>query len=219
MIAVVQLVTSLTPFRPNSSGSARHNSAVSGAQDVVDARALVAPDQPGGGALPVGRLATTFERLFLSEYGTVVRIAERVLDDREEAEDVAQDVFLAYHRRHPADAPFAAAWLRAAAAHAALNALRSRKRRQRREELHAPAESDRVADPAQTAEVNERRTAVRRALGRLAAKPAAVLVLRYSGLSYAEVAAALGVGVGQVGTLLRRAEAALRREVERGSSR
>jgi RNA polymerase sigma-70 factor (ECF subfamily) len=52
----------------------------------------------------------------------------------------------------------------------------------------------------------------------MAPKPAAVLVLRASGLSYAEVGQALGVGTGQVGTLLRRAESALRKEVTRGSS-
>ena len=62
-------------------------------------------------------------------------------------------------------------------------------------------------------EVNEDRRRVREALARLPQKPAAVLVLRASGLSYAEVAQALGVGTGQIGTLLRRAEAALRKEV------
>jgi RNA polymerase sigma-70 factor (ECF subfamily) len=67
-------------------------------------------------------------------------------------------------------------------------------------------------------EINEDRRAVRAALARLAPKPAAVLVLRASGLSYAEVAEALGVGTGQIGTLLRRAEAALRKEVTRGTS-
>jgi RNA polymerase sigma-70 factor (ECF subfamily) len=41
-----------------------------------------------------------------------------------------------------------------------------------------------------------------------------VLVLRHSGLSYAEVAEAMDVSAGQVGTMLRRAEAALRKEVE-----
>jgi RNA polymerase sigma-70 factor (ECF subfamily) len=45
-----------------------------------------------------------------------------------------------------------------------------------------------------------------------------VLVLRYSGLSYAEVGQALGVGTGQVGTLLRRAEAALKKEFERSGT-
>ena len=67
-------------------------------------------------------------------------------------------------------------------------------------------------------EVSEDRRVVRAALARLAPKPGAVLVLRASGLSYAEVAQALGVGTGQIGTLLRRAEAALRKEVNRGSS-
>jgi len=60
---------------------------------------------------------------------------------------------------------------------------------------------------------------VRAALGRLPAKSAAVLALRYSGLSYAETAAALGVNVGQVGTLLRRAEAALRKEMTHATPR
>jgi RNA polymerase sigma-70 factor (ECF subfamily) len=73
-------------------------------------------------------------------------------------------------------------------------------------------------DPQKQFEVNEDRRQVRRALARLAPKPAAVLVLRASGLSYAEVAEALGVGVGQIGTLLRRAEVALRKEVTRGTS-
>jgi len=44
-----------------------------------------------------------------------------------------------------------------------------------------------------------------------------VLVLRSSGLSYAEVAEAIGVNTGQIGTLLRRAENALRKEVNRES--
>ena len=73
-------------------------------------------------------------------------------------------------------------------------------------------------NPERVVESKETRREVREALARLPRKPAAVLTLRYSGLSYAEVAEALGVGVGQVGTLLRRAEAALRKEVIRGSS-
>ena len=62
-------------------------------------------------------------------------------------------------------------------------------------------------------EQNEQRQMVRQAMRRLPAKSAAVLALRYSGLSYAEVATSLGVSIGQVGTLLRRAEARLRTEV------
>ena len=55
------------------------------------------------------------------------------------------------------------------------------------------------------------------ALSRLPRHSATVLVLRHSGLSYTEVADAMGVKVGQVGTMLRRAEAALRKELDRAT--
>ena len=160
----------------------------------------------------------SFEALFTAEYARVAGIANRVLADPHEAEDVAQEVFIDFHRLHSASAQYAPAWLHRAAAHAALNRLRGARRRQRREMAQATEEMDRTADPQKLLEVNEDRRQVRQALARLAPRPAAVLVLRASGLSYAEVAQALGVGIGQVGTLLRRAESALRKEVGRGTS-
>ncbi|HKV87498.1 MAG TPA: RNA polymerase sigma factor [Candidatus Dormibacteraeota bacterium] len=167
-----------------------------------------------------GRSETeAFEKLFTAEYGRVVGIANRVLADAHEAEDVAQEVFIDFHRLHSASAQYAPAWLHRAAAHTALNRLRGARRRLRREISQATDEGEKTMDPQKQLEVNEDRRLVRQALGRLAPKPAAVLVLRAGGLSYAEVAQALGVGVGQVGTLLRRAESALRKEVTRGTSR
>jgi RNA polymerase sigma-70 factor (ECF subfamily) len=160
----------------------------------------------------------SFEALFKAEYARVAGIANRVLVDQHEAEDVAQEVFVDFHRLHSASAQYAPAWLHRAAAHAALNRLRGSRRRQKREVAQAAEESDRVLDPQKLFEVSEDRRQVREALARLAPKPAAVLVLRASGLSYAEVAQALGVGIGQVGTLLRRAEASLRKEVTHGTS-
>jgi len=160
----------------------------------------------------------SFEALFTAEYGRVAGIANRVLGDPQEAEDVAQEVFIDFHRLHSASAQYAPAWLHRAAAHTALNRLRGARRRQRRELAQAADEGTSILDPQKQVELNEDRREVRRALGRLAPKPAAVLVLRASGLSYAEVAQALGVGIGQVGTLLRRAESALRKEVTRGTS-
>jgi RNA polymerase sigma-70 factor (ECF subfamily) len=68
-------------------------------------------------------------------------------------------------------------------------------------------------DPQGIVEQQEQRQLVRQAMRRLPTRSASVLALRYSGLSYAEVAGAMGVSVGQVGTLLRRAEARLRTEV------
>ena len=159
-----------------------------------------------------------FEALFTAEYARVVGIANRVLADAHEAEDVAQEVFIDFHRLHSATAQYAPAWLHRAAAHASLNRLRGARRRQKREVAQALEEGERTLDPQQQLEVNEDRRVVRTALAKLAPKPAAALAMRASGLSYAEVAQALGVGIGQVGTLLRRAEEALRKEVTRGTS-
>jgi RNA polymerase sigma factor (sigma-70 family) len=160
----------------------------------------------------------SFEALFSAEYGRVAGIANRVLADPHEAEDVAQEVFIDFNRLHSASAPYAAAWLYRAAAHKALNRVRGRRRREKRELSQATEEGAHTMDPQHMLEVSEDRRRVRDALARLAPKPATVLVLRASGLSYAEVAQALGVGIGQIGTLLRRAEAALRKEVIRGTS-
>jgi RNA polymerase sigma-70 factor (ECF subfamily) len=159
-----------------------------------------------------------FERLFLEEYPKVVAIAYRVLADRPAAEDVAQEVFLRFHRRLSPDSERATGWLHAAAVHSALNVIRGERRRAQRETAHAldPARPP-VANPERLVEEAEGRREVRRALGRLPQRTAALLMLRYSGLSYAEVATALGMKVGNVGTLLRRAEEALRKEVNRAT--
>ena len=64
----------------------------------------------------------------------------------------------------------------------------------------------------------EERSHVRAALARLPHKQAVALVLRHSGLSYAEVAAALDLSPSSVGTTVRRAESALRKELTRHAS-
>jgi len=164
-------------------------------------RAVAAPAVPAA-----------FEGLFRREYARVVNIAHRIVRDRDLAEDVAQDVFVSFYRKHPADAGYAPAWLHAAAAHTALNTIRSRARRERRETAHAN-DSDRVADPVHAAETAETRDEVRAVLARMDERSAALLALRYTGLSYEEIAAALGLRKSSIGTLLRRAEDAFRREV------
>lgn len=178
-----------------------------------------------GGRIPAVSVTDPFERLFAAEYGKVVAIAYRVLADAYEAEDVAQDVFVAFHGRHDPTAPYAPAWLYAAAAHTALNVIRGKKRRAQREEREAGEHARlRMAaetglDPQQAALDAEQRREVRDALTRIPARSATLLALRYSGLSYAEVARALDLKPSHVGTMLARAEAALRKEMTRATHR
>jgi RNA polymerase sigma-70 factor (ECF subfamily) len=175
--------------------------------------------EQAGGNVP----ADPFERLFLREYPRVVSIARRVLGDAQAAEDVAQDAFVAFHRRLDPSAHYAAAWLHRAAVHGALNYLRGRQRRERRETTRAVLDARETpasdADPLVTALRREERSEVRSTLRRLSARSAAVLVLRYAGLSYDEVGAALGVKASHVGTLLVRAESAFKKEFDRVTPR
>ncbi|HVE73895.1 MAG TPA: sigma factor-like helix-turn-helix DNA-binding protein, partial [Mycobacteriales bacterium] len=87
-----------------------------------------------------------------------------------------------------------------------------------REEAVAATDSLVVSDVADTVVTREERDRVRSALARLPRKHAVALVLRHSGLSYADVAAALDLSPTSVGTTVRRAESALRKELIRHGS-
>jgi RNA polymerase sigma factor (sigma-70 family) len=158
-----------------------------------------------------------FERFFREQYPVVVRIAFGVVGDADMAQDVAQDVFISALRRFPdpGQSDQACSWVRAAAAHVALNTIRGERRRQRRQQLSGVQTAP--AGPEETVLDREAQTEVRRALSRLPRRAATVLVLRHNGLSYAEVAEAMSVKVGHVGTMLRRAESALRKELQNAS--
>ena len=155
------------------------------------------------------------ESIFRTHYPYVVSVACRVLRFDADAEDVAQEVFVSF-ARSAVPAADARAWLTVAATHAALNVLRSRRRRDAREvSVAEPQESADAA--AQVIELVEQQR-VRTALANLPRKQAVVLVLRYSGLSYAEIAETTQLSPSSVGTTLRRAEAALRKELSHDPS-
>ncbi len=156
------------------------------------------------------------EDVFRAHYPRVVGLAARVLGSGDSAEDVAQDVFLSFGRSS-VPAGEAGGWLTVAATHTALNILRSGRRRSAREEAADDGPSV-VPDVADVVITREERGAVRAALGRLPHRQAAALVLRHSGLSYAEVAAALDLSPGSVGTTVRRAESVLLEELNRHAS-
>ncbi|MGY1603169.1 sigma-70 family RNA polymerase sigma factor [Geodermatophilus sp. SYSU D00815] len=157
------------------------------------------------------------EQVFRADYPRVVGVAARVLGDRDAAEDVAQEVFLAFGRSS-VPAAEAAGWLSVAAAHTALNHLRSGRRRAAREEAAADGRPPVAPDVADDVVARFEHGRVRAALARLPRKQAVALVLRHSGLSYADVAAALDLSPGSVGTTIRRAESALRKELSTDAS-
>lgn len=164
-----------------------------------------------------GSVRADLEPVFRAAYPRVVGVAARVLGSRDAAEDVAQDVFLAF-ARSAVPAGEATGWLCVAAAHTALNHLRSGRRRTAREAAARDGgrtTADVAPDVADAVVAAEERRRVRDALTRLPRRQAVALVLRHSGLTYAEVAAALDLSPGSVGTTVRRAESALREELNR----
>jgi RNA polymerase sigma-70 factor (ECF subfamily) len=157
-------------------------------------------------------VSNDFDALFLAHYAAVFRLAYRLVGTREEAEDLAQETFARLHASPhlwKVEAGPLKGWLYRVATNLAYNAARARGRRQRREDAVFAEEYRRSeSDPADLAEQAERRETVRHALLRLPERQAQLLLLRHSGLSYQELAGALGVAPGSVGTLLARAEAA-----------
>lgn len=184
---------------------------------------LAAPEAPAGVAgrderqVAVSRaeLRADLDVIFRRDYRQVVAVAARVLGSRDQAEDVAQETFLAFSRTS-VPAREATGWLCVAAAHTALNLLRSGRRRAAREQTVAVPPV--VGDVAEAVVTGEERARVRAALGRLPRTQAVALVLRHSGLSYADIAAALDLSPGSVGTTVRRAESALGKELNRHAS-
>ncbi len=157
-----------------------------------------------------------FARLFESHWDAVCRVLSRLLSDTDAAGDLAQEVFVQLYRKPPAgeDVPLRA-WLYRVALNRGYNALRADRRRRTREDLVAYSSAEAGGDGSSLAEVANRaeeRDAVRQALVRLPQRQRDCLVLRAEGLSYAEIAAAIGVAPGSVGTLLARAERAFKGE-------
>jgi RNA polymerase sigma-70 factor (ECF subfamily) len=150
---------------------------------------------------------TEFNQLFLENYPKVVRVADRMLGNPDEAEDLAVEAFWRLWERPPSHKENLSGWLYRVVTHLAYNMIRSKKRRQNYEERYDQAvDGETVKTPDQTIEEIQEKAAVRWALGELPRRDAQILILRSSGLSYKEIAASLQISFASVGTLLVRAE-------------
>ncbi len=149
-----------------------------------------------------------FEAAFNQHWEPLCRVLYQLTGDRAEAEDLALEAMLQLYRHPPSDHGKLFGWLYRVATNLGLNALRARKRRQRYETEagNLALQSARPADPADCLEQQIERQRVREALRSIKPRSAQILVLRHSGLSYADIAAALDLASGSIGTLLVRAE-------------
>jgi RNA polymerase sigma-70 factor (ECF subfamily) len=164
-------------------------------------------------ALASGEPQDALEAAFDTHWDWVCGTLDKLVGNWDEAQDLALEVFCRLYRRPPKDRAKLRAWLHRVATNVGLNALRARNRRHRYEEQAEQYRLDHTdpIDPAAEAEREESRQKVRQVLVQMKPRAAQLLILRHSGLSYREIAGALRVAPGSVGTLLARAE----REFER----
>jgi RNA polymerase sigma-70 factor (sigma-E family) len=152
----------------------------------------------------------TFEEVFPVLMRDAYRVAYRLLGDRSEAEDVAQEACARTFSRWSTVRDHAEPWCVRVASNLALDVLRGRSRALRRNERLRATETT-VAAP-QVAE----RLDLYAALERLPRRQRETVVLRYLGdLSEAQTAEALGCSVGSVKTHASRGLARLREVLPR----
>jgi len=169
----------------------------------------------------VGRGDVAAFRALVDRYqNRLVNVLYQVVGDQSEAEDLAQDVFLKVYKaagRYRAEARFST-WFYRIATNTALNALKAKRRRptvsldEMEEQGRSVNALSATPDPPdrvlQRAEVVR---AVQRALHQIPERQRmAVILHRFEGLSYQEIAEALRVSIDAVDAMLRRAKASLR---------
>jgi RNA polymerase sigma-70 factor (sigma-E family) len=147
--------------------------------------------------------ADDLSELYAAHRLSLVRLASLLVDDRASAEDVVQDAFAGLTAKHALRDPDSAlAYLR----RSVVNGSRSALRRRRTARAYAPQRNLESSRPDERAVLAEEHREVLAAVGRLAPRQREVLVLRYwSGLSEAEIAAALGISRGSVKSTASRA--------------
>jgi RNA polymerase sigma-70 factor (ECF subfamily) len=168
--------------------------------------------------------STAFAELVERYQHRLIGIMHHLVGNADEAEDLAQEVFLRVYRtrkRYHPQAKFST-WLFTIANNLALNTLRSRQRKpvvplpaQESGPLGArPAEqmvADRGQPPGSRLQQQELAAVIRRALNGLNERQRMAVVLnKFEDMNYAEIAEIMGLTTKAVKSLLSRARAALR---------
>lgn len=173
--------------------------------------------------------AAAFDELMMRYQSRLVTVLEHLVGRRDQAEDLAQEVFLRVYRarkRYVVGAKFST-WLFTIANHVAANALRSRSRRPEVNLTNKPDESSSVgaldklavaasgAMPTRQLDKAELRDVVRTALAGLSERQRmAVLLNKFEGMSYADIAAAMEMSPQAIKSLLSRARVNLKEILE-----
>lgn len=158
--------------------------------------------------------------------GRATNLIARVLNDRECADDLTQEVFVRVyvHRRNYRRGSKFSTWLFTIAANLAKNEIRRRVRRRNWFSLDALQESlsdsaIQLADPTEGKEILLEREQLQGEVGRAIAtvpeKYRLALVLRdIEGLAYEEIAEVLGIPGGTVRSRINRARSMLKRKLQ-----
>lgn len=145
-----------------------------------------------------------FDALYRRLQPSLFRYLERLTGDTDVAEDIAQEAFVRLLSRPDLTDEAARLWLFTVATNLVRDRGRSTARRARL--LSAvPVEPPRSPTPHEELERKERVGLVRAALDTLAERDRQMLLMREEGFRYGEIAEAVGVAPGSVGTLIARA--------------
>ena len=160
--------------------------------------------------LSKSRSDESFENIFHEYWSAIHRLLTRIVIDPAEAEDLALETFYRLHKYRPSqyETLNVRGWLYKVATNLALQSIRSFKRREHYE-LHAGKDALIEANEDQPSKIlaeKEDRYYVRKALGQMNSRQAELLIMRYSGMAYKDIAMALNLSSTSIGPLLLRAE-------------
>jgi len=143
--------------------------------------------------------------LFAEYHAPLVRFLTRRLGDRDAAEEIAQETFMRAMKQETITSD--RSWLFAVASNLVRDEGRRSQRQQRRLELLREQEqAEAVVEPEPTSmERDAERDLARRAVAMLGERDRDALLMREEGLDYDEIARALDLAPGSVGTTLSRA--------------